>query len=107
MFADWFTDRLFGFSALPVALAGWHMLNAEDDNQRREAQAQAVLDTAPVERMSCFPLLMAAIVALTVWIAYAKFAAVARRVGPIAMLIAAKLAACPALAPMGPNRRFE
>ena len=96
----------------------------------RESQAPAALDTAPVERMSFFPLtlplttgpgtiaasialsaerrsseisyivlnalaftLMAATVALTVWVAYANAAAVARRLGPTGMLIAAKLAA--------------
>ena len=115
---------------LTVAVAGWQMLNEDDDNQRREAQAPAALDTAPVERMSFFPLtlplttgpgtiaasialsaerrsseigdivlnalaftLLAATVALTVWIAYANAAAVARRLGPTGMLIAAKLAA--------------
>jgi multiple antibiotic resistance protein len=106
------------------------MLNEEDDNQRRESKAPAALDTAPVERMSFFPLtlplttgpgtiaasialsaerrsseisdivlntlaftLTAATVALTVWIAYANAAAVARKLGPTGMLIAAKLAA--------------
>ncbi len=113
-----------------MAVAGWHMLNEEDDNQRREAQAPAALDTAPVERMSFFPLtlplttgpgtiaasialsaerrsseisgivmnmlaftLIAATVAIIVWVAYANAAAVARRLGPTGMLIAAKLAA--------------
>ncbi|MCA3427482.1 MAG: hypothetical protein INF34_12300 [Roseomonas sp.] len=37
--------------------------------------------------------LIAATVALTVWIAYANAAAVARKLGPTGMLIAAKLAA--------------
>ena len=37
--------------------------------------------------------LVAATVALSVWIAYANAAAVARRLGPTGMLIAAKLAA--------------
>ena len=115
---------------LTVAVAGWQMLNEEDDNQRRESKAPAALDTAPVERMSFFPLtlplttgpgtiaasialaaerrsseisdivlnmlaftLTAVTVALTVWVAYANAAAVARRLGPTGMLIAAKLAA--------------
>jgi small neutral amino acid transporter SnatA (MarC family) len=126
----WALEALRIAGGLTVAVAGWHMLNEEDDNQRRESQAPAALDTAPVERMSFFPLtlplttgpgtiaasialsaerrsseisdialnalaftLTAATVALTVWIAYANAAAVARRLGPTGMLIAAKLAA--------------
>jgi multiple antibiotic resistance protein len=80
---------------LTVAVAGWQMLNEEDDNQRREALSaeRRSSEIGDIVLNALVFTLLAATVALTVWVAYANAAAVARRLGPTGMLIAAKLAA--------------
>jgi multiple antibiotic resistance protein len=112
---------------LTVAVAGWRMLSAEP---APESKAPTALDTAPVQRMTFFPLtlplttgpgsiaasialgaearseeaedlvvtavsaiLIAATVAVTVWLLYANASALARRLGPQGTLVATKLTA--------------
>jgi multiple antibiotic resistance protein len=97
---------------LAVAASGWVMLRAPPE----ESKAPSAMDTAPVERMAFFPLtlplttgpgsiaasialgaisslLVAASVAVCIWLAYAYSEAIARRIGPQGTLVATKLTA--------------